>query len=187
MKTVSYWFILLKNIKLWIKLHLLSQNAVQKYWFLCNWPNIFSTFAPINGIFTLLYEKIYQILRHRRHYFRSTSVHTPCYSPLQWERAPFRWIGIGIEWSCVICKGWTFCIFPIFKWGRKAGLTTVGISKRDNHYRIIFMTRNIYLREQKYLFSWRKIFFFVKIIRLLSFIIEFQHSNTSPEADYSQP
>ena len=129
---------------MWIKLHLLSQNAVQKYWFLCNWPNIFSTFAPINGIFTLLYEKIYQILRDCRHYFRSALIRTSCHPPLQWQRTPFRWIGTGLKWCCNICKGRTFNLFPIFKWGRKEGLITVCISKRDNHYRIIFTTRNIY-------------------------------------------
>ena len=123
MKTVSYWFILLKIIKLWIKLHLLSQNAVQKYYFLCNWPNIFCTFAPINSIFTLLYEKIYQILRHCRHYFRSASVRTPCHSPLQWERASFRWISTGLEWCYHICKGRAFSLIPIFKGGREGGLT----------------------------------------------------------------
>ena len=141
----------------------------------------------LNSIFTLLYEKIYQILRYCRHYFRTASVRTPCHSPLQWERASFRWTSTGLEWSCVICKSWTFSVIPIFKWGRKEGLIIVYISKRNNHYRIIFTTRNIYLREQKYLFSWRKIIIFVKIIRLLSFTIGFQHSNTSPEADYSQP
>ena len=31
--------------------------------------------------------------------------------------------------------------------------------------RIIFMKENIYLREEKYLFTWRKIFIFMKIIR----------------------
>ena len=76
-----------------------------------------------NSIFTLLYEKIYQILRHCRHYFRSASVRTPCHSPLQWERASFRWISTGLEWCYHICKGRAFSLIPIFKGGREGGLT----------------------------------------------------------------
>ena len=141
---------------MWIKLHLLSQNAGQKYWFLCNWPNIFSTFAPINGIFTLLYEKIYQILRDCRHYFRSALIRTSCHPPLQWQRTPFRWIGTGLKWCCNICKGRTFNLFSIFKWGRKEGLTTVVSVKGTTIIELfsrqeifIYVNKNIYFHEEK--------------------------------------
>ena len=78
-----------------------------------------------------MYEKIYQILRHCRHYFRSASVRTPCHSPLQWERTSFRWISTGIEWCCNICKGRTFSLIPIFKGGREGGLVGTSVKYVD--------------------------------------------------------
>ena len=37
----------------------------------------------------------------------------------------------------------------------------------DYLLRIIFMKRNIYFHEEKYLFTWKKIIIFMKIIRCL--------------------
>ena len=112
-----------------------------------------------------MYEKIYQILRHCRHYFRSASVRTPCHSSLQWERASFRWISTGLEWCYHICKGRAFSLIPIFKGGREGGLTGFFVKYVDV-FRIVL--KKVEVKHQR-----KKIGKIVKLpILLLPFNIE---------------